>query len=185
MIERGVCTNIQTKGIFGHTSSPRKISLEIMTTKKPTDALEVNFSKYEGGGYYYNFVKDARPKKEEEDPLFSVRLGRPFLKSLFKKYLSDEEYRNQMFSEAEGVDDMSLLRINENSAYVMNKAVIQMVIKDSFDCKHLLVFEDLVMYSLEDALNELHEDINIEMDNFLMEEMEKFELAKKQKEKLL
>ncbi|GFX92670.1 hypothetical protein TNCV_4087751 [Trichonephila clavipes] len=156
------------------------MSFEIVTIQKPIDGFEVSDIKLEDGSYCCTVVEGI-PERKKEESSFSVTFGSEVLISLFKKYLSDEEYRNEIFSKTEGVDDMSLFQVNENFEYVMNKVIILAIIKNFYDSKYLVVEDHLLMPAIKRALNELNEDVEIEVDDFLMEEMGKLELVKEQK----
>ncbi|GFX98978.1 hypothetical protein TNCV_4301531 [Trichonephila clavipes] len=156
------------------------MSFEIVTIPKLIDGFEVSYIKLEDGSYCCTVVESIAERKKEE-PSFSVTLGSEVLISLFKKYLSDEEYRNEIFSKAEGVDDMSLFQVNENFEYVINKVIILAIIKKFHDSPYLVVEDHLLIPAIKRALNELNEDVEIEVDDFLMEEMGKLELVKEQK----
>ncbi|GFY39380.1 hypothetical protein TNIN_2521 [Trichonephila inaurata madagascariensis] len=108
-------------------------------------------------------------------------IGSEVLKDMFKRYLSDEDHRNEIFSETEGVDHMSLLQMNENSLYVINKALVRAILKkNSFVSEYIRLEEDVLMQELGCALNELCKVTKEGVGNFVIGEMEKFELAKEQ-----
>ncbi|GFU46539.1 hypothetical protein TNCV_3010481 [Trichonephila clavipes] len=153
-------------------------SQELMTTRKPTEPFGPIYPQNEG--YQYHTSVEEVQKKEEHE--LSVQLGRHIIKELFKKYLSNEYYRLEIFLEDNEVKNPSFLLLKENYLYGLNKVLIRAILKNkSFDSEYLAIEDEAVMQELGCALKELHDDTTIEKDHFLIAEMETFEIAEAQK----
>ncbi|GFX03035.1 hypothetical protein TNCV_3261801 [Trichonephila clavipes] len=150
-----------------------------MTTREPTEEpFEPIYPRKGEVHHYYTFVKDVPKKKEERK--FSLRLGGDILNDIFKRYLSVEAYRKEILFGVEGVDNSSLFHVDENDSYGLNKVLIEGILQNSFNSEYLVVEDDVLMREIGRALKELHDDTEIEDGPFLIEEMEKFEIAKEQ-----
>lgn len=155
-----------------------------MSTVLPPFAYEVHRSVAGNGSFYHTYIKGP-PKEKKQEPLYAVRLGQDFLKTTFKKYLLVEELRNEIFSAAKDSDNMSLLMVDENFENTVNSVLVQTLLKKYFVSQHLLVEKDIVMHALLEVYNELCNIRNdIQMSNFLSEELDKFENARKERENL-
>ncbi|GFQ82441.1 hypothetical protein TNCT_519261 [Trichonephila clavata] len=146
-----------------------------MSTKQPSNAFKLTYSKSGDGSFFYSFAEDL-PK--EKKPAFAVRLGTNSLKTAFRAYLINKEIRKEVFSTTKNAHHMSLLTMNENFKIIVNMNLAQAVIKKFFPSEYLVLDRNhlkKVLWSVYTELNEIRD--NIEADFFFEEEMEQFEDA--------
>ncbi|GFT45020.1 hypothetical protein NPIL_499471 [Nephila pilipes] len=131
-----------------------------------------------------NSANDANARRIIRDlPKSTLHFGPEAMKGAFKRYLLEEDFRNEVLMLGQGTDSMSLLIPDFNFGFIVNVQLMQAVIKIFVgnDEWAIVASQREMSFAAVDTYKELYENRHTLTGDFVIEEITKFANAKKKK----